>query len=99
MCSYVVLHVCVVCLLQITAFHKATQEGSIPHQSTQQSSVQHQPTVQYAIPNKKAAKNQNKGVSIFKSGMASLWQVQTWFFEIVCICKVDIMCMCVLQGY
>ena len=53
---------CVDCLLQITALHKAAQESSIPHQSTQQSSVQHQPTVQYAKPNKKAAKNQNQGV-------------------------------------
>ena len=64
MCSYVALHVCVDCLLQNTALHKAAQEGSIPHQSTQQSSVQRQPTVQYAIPNKKAAKNQDHGVHI-----------------------------------
>ena len=60
------------CLLQVTALQKATQESSIPHQSTQQSSVQHQPTVQYAMPNKKAkkaAKNQDQGVSVLKPSM------------------------------
>ena len=54
------------CLLQINTLQKVTQESS---QSTQQSSVQHQPTVQYAIPNKKAAKNQDQWVSIFKPAM------------------------------
>ena len=43
---------------------KAAQESSVPHESTQQNSVQQQSTVQYAIPNKKAAKKQDQGVSI-----------------------------------
>ena len=53
---------CVRAMLQVIALQKAAQENSIPHESTQQSSVQ-QPTVQYAIPNKKAVKNQDQGVS------------------------------------
>ena len=43
---------------------KAAQESSIPHVTTQKNSVQQQSTVQYAIPNKKAAKKQDQGVSI-----------------------------------
>ena len=66
MLHYRCVCVCGLSSLQINSFQKAKQENSIPHQSTQQNSVQHQPTVQYAMPNKKAAKNQDKGVSVFK---------------------------------
>ena len=49
-------------MLQVIGLQKAAQESSIPHESTQRSSIQ-QPTVQYAIPNNKAVKNQDQGVS------------------------------------
>ena len=71
--------------LQINAFQKAAQESSIPHQSIQQSSVQHQPTVQYAMPNKKAAKNQDQGVSIFKPAMCLSVADAHLVFKFLCL--------------